>query len=100
MTRTPGGAYQSGDKPVEDLTPPPIGPAPGARKPARDATGVTMPNDHRWLIEALAQSLFISSQGWPEWPTLDDIRDGVERALKEPDVLAHIQKVDTERTDG
>lgn len=32
MSRTSGGAYQSGDKPVEDLRPPPTGIALGAPK--------------------------------------------------------------------
>src|SRR5690606_23668411 len=37
------------------------------------------------LKAALAQSLYISSQGWPERPTLADIEQGVDRALREPE---------------
>lgn len=33
MSRTPGGAYQSGGKPVENLKPPPKGPGLGHGQP-------------------------------------------------------------------
>lgn len=39
------------------------------------------------LENALAESLFLSSQGWSEWPTLDEIRAGVTRAMQEPEAV-------------
>ena len=38
------------------------------------------------MRDAIAESLFLSSQGWSEWPTLEEITEAVYRAFQESDV--------------
>lgn len=40
------------------------------------------------LAVAISESLFISSQGWEDWPTYQSIEEGVRVALMQPDVIA------------